>query len=85
MRELQTLKGHKKEVTALAIHPVYENLIVSGGFDGSIIYWEITGKDTSDASLSSTTSSSGSSASGDQHSAQARAGLIHEIQAHESR
>jgi len=39
MRELQTFKGHKREVTTVAWHPVCENLIASGSFDGNIDYW----------------------------------------------
>ncbi|CAK5029023.1 unnamed protein product [Meloidogyne enterolobii] len=39
MREVQTFRGHKKEVTALAWHPVHEGLFVSGGGDGALGYW----------------------------------------------
>ncbi|KAK6102782.1 WD domain G-beta repeat family protein [Brugia pahangi] len=39
MREMHTYKGHKKEVTALAWHPVHEGMFVSGGGDGSLAYW----------------------------------------------
>lgn len=39
MRELQTFRGHKREVTTLAWHPFQENFFVSGGFDGSIMFW----------------------------------------------
>uniref|UniRef100_A0AC34RQT3 Pre-mRNA 3' end processing protein WDR33 n=1 Tax=Panagrolaimus sp. JU765 TaxID=591449 RepID=A0AC34RQT3_9BILA len=39
MTELFTYKGHRKEVTALAWHPIHENLFVSGGGDGSVGYW----------------------------------------------
>uniref|UniRef100_F1KTF6 WD repeat-containing protein 33 n=1 Tax=Ascaris suum TaxID=6253 RepID=F1KTF6_ASCSU len=39
MREMHTYRGHKKEVTALAWHPVHESLFVSGGGDGSMAYW----------------------------------------------
>lgn len=57
MRELQTFRAHKKEVTcklfdnchnaylnvlsALAWHPVHEGLFVSGGGDGSLGYWMV--------------------------------------------
>ncbi|EYC06821.1 hypothetical protein Y032_0073g722 [Ancylostoma ceylanicum] len=39
MKEMFSYKGHKKEVTAIAWHPVHEGLFVSGGGDGSIAYW----------------------------------------------
>ncbi|KAM3719956.1 pre-mRNA 3' end processing protein [Dirofilaria immitis] len=39
MREMHTYRGHKKEVTALAWHPVHEGMFVSGGGDGSLAYW----------------------------------------------
>eukprot|EP01133_Synstelium_polycarpum_P005949 gene5949-6889_t len=45
MTELQTFKGHGKEVTSVAWHPFHEDLFVSGGFDGSILYWMV-GQDT---------------------------------------
>ncbi|CAJ0605187.1 unnamed protein product [Cylicocyclus nassatus] len=39
MKEMYSYKGHKKEVTAVAWHPIHEGLFVSGGGDGSIAYW----------------------------------------------
>ncbi|MFH4978078.1 hypothetical protein AB6A40_004787 [Gnathostoma spinigerum] len=39
MREMHTYRGHKKEVTAIAWHPIHESLFVSGGGDGSLAYW----------------------------------------------
>ncbi|VDN05387.1 unnamed protein product [Thelazia callipaeda] len=39
MREMHTYRGHKKEVTALAWHPIHESMFVSGGGDGSLAYW----------------------------------------------
>jgi WD40 repeat protein len=39
MKEIQTFRGHKREVTALAWHPFHEDMFVSGGFDGQIYYW----------------------------------------------
>ncbi|KAI1718374.1 WD domain, g-beta repeat domain-containing protein [Ditylenchus destructor] len=39
MKEMQTFRGHKKEVTSLAWHPIHEGLFVSGGGDGSLGYW----------------------------------------------
>ncbi len=41
MRELCSLKGHHKEITSLAWHPIYENVFASGGMDGTLIYWNI--------------------------------------------
>ena len=41
MKELTTFRGHKKEVTSAAWHPHHESLFCSGGFDGSIFYWEV--------------------------------------------
>lgn len=41
MREFQTFKSHKREVTAAAWHPFDENLFVSGGFDGVLLYWVV--------------------------------------------
>jgi hypothetical protein len=41
MRELCSLKGHHKEVTSIAWHPVYETVFASGGMDGTLIYWNI--------------------------------------------
>uniref|UniRef100_A0A915EFA7 Uncharacterized protein n=1 Tax=Ditylenchus dipsaci TaxID=166011 RepID=A0A915EFA7_9BILA len=39
MKEVQSFRGHKKEVTSLAWHPIHEGLFVSGGGDGSLGYW----------------------------------------------
>jgi polyadenylation factor subunit 2 len=54
MKEIQMFRGHKKEVTctnssmdlmflilvlAVTWHPFHEQLIVSGGWDGSILFW----------------------------------------------
>jgi len=41
MREVCTLKGHGSVVTSLTWHPFHERLLVSGGQDGTIIYWII--------------------------------------------
>ena len=41
MKELCSLKGHHKEVTSIAWHPVYETVFASGGMDGTLIYWNI--------------------------------------------
>lgn len=37
--EMQTFRGHKREVSVLQWHPVHEGLFASGGADGSILFW----------------------------------------------
>ncbi|XP_069106049.1 pre-mRNA 3' end processing protein WDR33-like [Argopecten irradians] len=39
--EFQTFKGHKKEATAVAWHPIHEGLFVSGGSDGAVMFWMV--------------------------------------------
>eukprot|EP01134_Creolimax_fragrantissima_P003722 CFRG3722T1 len=39
LRELDSFKGHRKEVNCVAWHPVHERLFVSGCAEGSIFYW----------------------------------------------
>ena len=39
--EMQTFRGHKKEATVLAWHPIHETLFASGGSDGSILFWSV--------------------------------------------
>lgn len=39
--ELQTFRGHKKDVTTVAWHPVHEGIFASGGLDGSIMFWSV--------------------------------------------
>lgn len=39
MKELQTFRGHKREVMSLAWHPIHEDFFASGGYDGSIEFW----------------------------------------------
>ena len=41
-RELASLVGHGRDVTAAAWHPWAEEVVVSGGFDGTILYWLIS-------------------------------------------
>ncbi|XP_013777092.1 pre-mRNA 3' end processing protein WDR33-like [Limulus polyphemus] len=40
-QEVQTFRGHKKEAISLAWHPVHESLFVSGGSEGSIMFWVV--------------------------------------------
>lgn len=39
--EVQTFRGHKKEATTVAWHPVHENLFASGGSDGAVMFWVV--------------------------------------------
>ncbi|XP_034988364.1 pre-mRNA 3' end processing protein WDR33 [Zootoca vivipara] len=39
--ELQVFRGHKKEATAVAWHPVHEGFFASGGSDGSLLFWHV--------------------------------------------
>jgi len=39
MREIEVCRGHNSDVTSLAWHPLHETLIVSGAYNGSLIYW----------------------------------------------
>jgi len=39
--ELQTFRGHKKEVSTVAWHPMHEGVFASGGSDGSIMFWHV--------------------------------------------
>ena len=39
LREISNFRGHAKEVTSVAWHPHHENLLTTGGFDGTILYW----------------------------------------------
>ncbi|KAH8850641.1 pre-mRNA 3' end processing protein WDR33 [Schistosoma japonicum] len=43
--ELQTFRGHKRDVMRVAWHPFHECLFVSGSADGAIFYW-LAGTDT---------------------------------------
>ena len=39
--EIQTFRGHKKEASSVAWHPIHEGMFSSGGSDGSIIFWNV--------------------------------------------
>ncbi|XP_072021412.1 pre-mRNA 3' end processing protein WDR33-like [Amphiura filiformis] len=41
MKEMYVFRGHKKEATAISWHPIHEDLFVSGGSDGSLLFWQI--------------------------------------------
>lgn len=38
-RELVSFRGHNRDVTHASWHPTHEELFVSGGHDGSMIFW----------------------------------------------
>ena len=48
MKELCSLKGHYKEITCLQWHPFQESVFVSGGMDGTILYWNVGPKGSED-------------------------------------
>jgi hypothetical protein len=48
MKELVSLKGHNKEVTAIAWHPLYESVFASGGMDGTLLFWNVGPKGSDD-------------------------------------
>ena len=39
--EVQTFRGHKKEASAIAWHPIHEGVFSSGGSDGAIMFWSV--------------------------------------------
>ncbi|KAJ3304100.1 hypothetical protein HDV03_003086 [Kappamyces sp. JEL0829] len=41
MKEMQVFRGHKREVQSVSWHPVHEQLLVSGGWEGSIFFWQV--------------------------------------------
>ncbi|KAK8489472.1 hypothetical protein V6N11_045039 [Hibiscus sabdariffa] len=52
MKELESFRGHRKDVTALSWHPFHEEYFVSGSFDGSIFHW-LVGNETPQVDLPS--------------------------------
>ncbi|XP_072375443.1 pre-mRNA 3' end processing protein WDR33 [Diabrotica undecimpunctata] len=40
-QEVQTFRGHKKEASSVAWHPIHEGLFCSGGSDGAIMFWHV--------------------------------------------
>lgn len=47
MKDLQTFRGHKKEVCSVAWHPQHEALLATGGSEGSIMFWTMGQSDPS--------------------------------------
>lgn len=43
MAEQTTLRGHNKEVCSLDFHPLHHDLLVSGGSEGSMLFWDLSG------------------------------------------
>lgn len=39
LREVELLRGHNSDVCSLAWHPHHDTLLLSGGYNGSLIYW----------------------------------------------
>jgi len=39
MKDFKILRGHEKDVTSVAWHPLHSSLIVTGGYDGSIHHY----------------------------------------------
>lgn len=39
--EVQTFRGHKKEASTVAWHPIHEGIFASGGSDGAIMFWNV--------------------------------------------
>ncbi len=39
--EVQTFRGHKKEASTIAWHPVHEGVFASGGSDGAVMFWQV--------------------------------------------
>ncbi|KAJ1695724.1 hypothetical protein LUZ63_012422 [Rhynchospora breviuscula] len=50
MKELESFRGHSKDVTSLAWHPFHEEYFVSGSFDGAIFHW-LVGHETPQAEI----------------------------------
>lgn len=46
MREIEVWRGQNSEVCRIAWHPVHETLLVSGGYNGSLMYWICGGQQT---------------------------------------
>ncbi|KAL4399183.1 pre-mRNA cleavage and polyadenylation factor (CPF) complex subunit [Malassezia pachydermatis] len=41
MKDVYTLRGHAKEVCSLEWHPIHHDLLVSGGSEGSMLFWSL--------------------------------------------
>ncbi|PWN35895.1 WD40 repeat-like protein [Meira miltonrushii] len=45
MAELHSLKGHPSDVCSVDWHPEHRDLLVSGGSDGSMLFWSLNASD----------------------------------------
>jgi hypothetical protein len=45
-KEIEAKKGHNCDVSSLAWHPVHESVLVTGGYNGSLIYWVVGQQDS---------------------------------------
>ena len=41
LKEVGSFRGHGKDVTSMAWHPQHEGLFVSGGWDGTLLFWHV--------------------------------------------
>ena len=41
LKEMQTFKGHDKDITSMAWHPFMEGLFATGDHDGAMIFWNV--------------------------------------------
>lgn len=41
MKEIQNLRGHNSDVCSMGWHPQIESLLLTGGYNGSMIYWVV--------------------------------------------
>jgi len=48
MKELCSLKGHYKEITSMQWHPFQESVFCSGGMDGTVLFWNVGPKGTTE-------------------------------------
>ena len=40
-REMQSYRGHNRDVICATWHPIHEDLFASGAYDGSLIMWQV--------------------------------------------
>ena len=40
-REMQSYRGHNRDVICATWHPIHEDLFASGAYDGSLIIWQV--------------------------------------------
>ena len=50
MELVQEFRGHAKEVSSLEWHPSVPGMLASGGFDGTLVFWQV-GRETPTASV----------------------------------